>query len=189
MRYFSSLLIFLIFVCFGCGHEKILIGPYEFEKPNWWDEVEVDIPEDISSEEEAREYIGSNFGADVGTEKTCKKTLKSWAIFDQRTNGLPVYIAHCFMRGGEVEMAAKVYNDLYLLSNTQEKREWYECYLAFNAGKAYEKINDFENAAKLYSLSAQVKYTNPRDSASICYYANESRKSLEKLGIGNIESQ
>lgn len=88
-----------------------------------------------------------------------------------------------------MEMAAKVYHDLYLLSSTQEKREWYECYLAFNAGKAYEKINDFEKAAKFYSLSAKVKHTNQKDSASISYYANESRTSLEKLGIDRIEPQ
>jgi hypothetical protein len=157
------------------------IGPYKFEKPNWWDEVDVVIPENINSKEEAREYIGSNFGDDVGTEKTWKSALKSWVIFDQRTNGFPVYIAHCFMKGGEVEMAAKVYQDLYLLSHTQKKVDWYKCYLAYEAGQAFEKLDDSENAAKWYSFSAQVKYKDPEDSASISYYANVSRIRLNEI--------
>jgi hypothetical protein len=173
--------------CFGCT-EKMLIGPYEFELPNWWNEVDVMIPEDIDSDEEAREYIGTKFGADVGTEKTWRHALKSWAIYDQRTHGLPVYIAHCFMRGGEVEMAAKIYQDLYLLSDTQEEAEWYKCYLAYEAGQAIEKLDDSENAAKWYSLSAQVKYINPKDSASISYYANESRMKLNQI-TSRLDSQ
>jgi hypothetical protein len=159
------------------------IGPYEFEKPDWWNEVVVVIPDSINSKEEVKEYIGTNFGFDVGTEKTWKNALKSWAIFEQRTNGFPVYIAHCFMKGGEFEMAAKVYQDLYLLSNTQVEVDWYKCYLAYEAGQAYEKLYDSENAAKWYSFSAQVKYINPKDSASISYYANESRTRLMKLRI------
>jgi hypothetical protein len=174
MRYSKSFFVVLLFACFGCG-TKMWIGPYEFEQPSWWNEVDVVIPENINSEEEAREYIGRNFGADVGTEKTWKSALKSWAIFDQRTNRFPVYIAHCFMKGGEVEMAAKVYQDLYLLSHTQkEKVDWYKCYLAYNAGQAFEELDDSENAAKWYSFSAQVKFINLQDSASISYYANNS---------------
>jgi hypothetical protein len=52
------------------------IGPYEFEQPKWWNEVDVVIPENINSENKAREYIGTNFGADVGTEKTWESALK-----------------------------------------------------------------------------------------------------------------
>lgn len=160
----------------------MLIGPYEFEQPSWWNEVDVVIPENINSEEEARDYIRANFGSDVGTETTWKNALKAWATFDQRTNGFPVYIAHCFMEGGEVEMAAQVYQDLYLLANTQKNVDWYKCYLAYEAGQAFEKLDDSENAAKWYSFSAQVKYVNLKDSASISYYANESRTRLNKIG-------
>ncbi len=159
------------------------IGPYEFEQPSWWDEVDVVLPENINTEEEAREFIGANFGSDVGTEKTWRNALKAWAIFDQRANGFPVYIAHCFMEGGEVELAAKVYQDLYFLSSTKANADWYKCYLAYETAQAFDKLDDRGNAAKWYSLSAQVKYINPKDSAAISYYTNESRIRLSKLRV------
>ncbi|MGB3949342.1 MAG: hypothetical protein WBM13_15255 [Bacteroidia bacterium] len=171
-------LIFLL----GCKKDNtIKIGEYLFETPNWWADIEVPIPESIKSEDEAAKYIEVKYGAKDGTKDTWKYALKGWAIFCQRNNFLPIYIGHCFVKGGELENAAKIYTDLYFLANTDKKNEsWFKCYLAYSAGEIYKELKDLSSAKKWYSYSAEVKYSNS-DENPIKYYSNLSRDKLNEL--------
>ena len=169
MRWYQILFLFLLFSCET--NDTIKIGEYLFQTPDWWDDIEVSIPESIKTKDEVSKYITIKYGGEVGTIQTWKYALKSWVIFEEKTKGFPVFIGHCFSKGEDHSSAAKVYSDLYFLANTQKEDEyWYKCYLAFNAGEEYTKLKDFEKAITWYSYSNEVRHKKPDDSA-IMYYA------------------
>ncbi len=181
-----NIFIFILFLSSCRNDSSILIGEYSFKTPLWWNEIEIEVPESIKATEEARRYASDNFGSDVGTEKTWKTALKFWALFEQKKkNGFPVFIGHCFVKGQDYENAAKVYQDLYFLSNTQKDNvDWYKSFLSYNAGEVNEKLGDLEEAKKWYSLSAQIEYLDSKDNA-IRYYSRESYNRFKKLTGGD----
>jgi tetratricopeptide (TPR) repeat protein len=116
---------------------------------------------------------------DTGTKRTWKQAFKVWAIASQRLNLFPVYLAHCYKSGGELEKAAKIFGDLYGLAGTQGKnKDWYRVYLSYNAGETYAELEDNDKAKDWFSRAA--RYTGSSDSA-ISYYAGVAAKRLKAL--------
>ncbi|QEL18638.1 hypothetical protein [Limnoglobus roseus] len=154
-------------------------GAYEYALPTWWGSVDADVPKDLKDWKDVSAYLHMKYGQDTGTKDTWKSALKAWAIYDRRSDGFPVYLAHCHKCGGEVQRAADIYAALYKLADTRkDKREWYQAYLAYCAGGCYELLKDTDEAATWYGRSAE--HVGNRDQA-IDYYAKESAKKAKEL--------
>lgn len=180
------IILFLLSLTFGyCSSQSnaiIKIGDYDFQKPDWWDKIQVTLPDTILTQDSASAYISAKYGSDVGTPDTWKSAMKCWVIFDQRTDEFPVYIAHCYKSGGELEKSAKVYIDLFKLIHTAQPdlEEWYTCYLAYSAGEVYAEMKDVKNAEKWYSIASQPDFLNSAVNA-VSYYAKLSLDNMNKL--------
>lgn len=145
------------------------IGPYDFQLPPWWDWVKVDVPETVKTSQDVSEHVRRTYGQDNGTEENWKEALKAHALGEQRIKGFPVYIAHCYMTGDDYDRAAEVYAGLWELADTQpQHRDWYRCFLAYNAGLAYALSKD-SGKARMWSLRAAA-YVGHKDEW-IAYYA------------------
>jgi tetratricopeptide (TPR) repeat protein len=167
------------FAAGGDETKTMTISGYTFELPSWWDSVRVDVPATLQTENDVRDYVGKQYGMDTGTKRTWKQAFKVWAIASQRLNLFPVYLAHCYKSGGELEKAAKIFGDLYGLAGTQGKnKDWYRVYLSYNAGETYAELEDNDKAKDWFSRAA--RYTGSSDSA-ISYYAGVAAKRLKAL--------
>jgi hypothetical protein len=191
--YFISVFLFIVLLLSGCvtndGQSGILstpdesgylqIGDYRFKIPDWWNSVRVSVPKGLTSEKDIGNYVFKYCGADTGTKTTWREALKIWAVESKRLGIFPVYIAHCYKAGEEFLKAAKVYSDLYDLSDSRgEYKDWYKVYLSYNAGESYSAAGDYANAKVWYTKS--TKYVGNKDSA-IDYYAKQSKKLLEGI--------
>ena len=106
---------------FGEGAKSMTVSGYTFKLPSWWDSVQVDVPTTLKTENKVREYVSNQYGMDTGTRSTWKQAFKVWAIASQRLDLFPVYLAHCYKSGGEMQKAAKVFGDLYNLAGSRGK--------------------------------------------------------------------
>lgn len=178
----------LLLLAFG-AHEQLgaqekkpttmRIAGYDYKLPDWWDSVKVDVPEKLKTSVQIDEYVKDKFDKDTGTKETWKGALKVHALAAQRIDRFPVYLAHCHFAGEEYERAAEIFTDLYQLADTQGKlKDWYRCYLAYNAGQSHALLKDTAKAKVWYARSAE--YVGNKDDA-IAYYANESKEALEAL--------
>jgi tetratricopeptide (TPR) repeat protein len=163
----------------GNAKKPMVIAGYTFELPSWWNSVQVSVPATLKTENDVRDFVMENYGMDTGTKKTWKQALKTWAIACRRLNIFPVYLAHCYREGGEFELAAGIYADLYPLADNQKQhRDWYRVYLSYNAGELYDQMGDKEKAKLWFSRAAE--YAGHSDS-SINYYAGVAAKRLKSL--------
>lgn len=161
------------------GDKFLEISGYQFELPNWWNSIEVAVPNKLKSVFEIQKYVRSHYGNDTGTGTTWKEALKIYAIKCHQLNIFPIFIAHCYISGEEYSKAIKIYTDLYNLAYTQaEDKNWYECYLAYNAGITYIKIHDKNNAKIWLSRSAEH---HGKPGSAISYYSNKAAKALREL--------
>jgi hypothetical protein len=174
---------------------SIRIGDYTYRLPVWWDSVHVDVPEGLETQHDIFCFVMRTYGSDVGTndarsvnsvqglldfvhqkfgskddgKSTWKKALKTYALAEKRIKGYPVFVAHCHMTGGEYFHAAEVYAGLHALADAQDNdRDWYCCFLSYNAGLAYHFAGDFEESRK-WALRA-MEYVGHKEEA-IDYYA------------------
>lgn len=168
------------------------IGVYDFELPDWWQQITVDIPREFKLTEEAGDderfcdYVRERFGNDCGTPENWRETLKAWAMYGEHQTGLPVHLAHCLMTGSEFVCAAKVYSELFLLAPTQpSKQNWFECYLAHSAGRAWLELGELR-LAKLWLLRSIACRPNHNIKNAICYYADQSQELLDTLTSSEV---
>lgn len=180
----SFLPFILLFLSCTQSPKTIKIGDYSFVTPDWWNEVNVELNNDINTDDEIRKFVTEKYGADVGIADTWKESLKVWAIYSERTNGFPIYIAHCYRTGGMYEDAILVYKDLYYLADKQDKKDWYKCFLPYLIGEAYESLNDDQKAVLWYSYGTKSNFITS-DSPSIRYYAEESKSKVFELDPNN----
>jgi len=159
--------------------KSMTITGYTYELPTWWDSVQVTVPQTLKNENDVRDFVGQNYGADTGTKKTWKQALKTWAMACQRLDIFPVYLGHCHRVGEEFERAAQIFADLYPLADTQKQnRDWYRVYLAYNAGELYAQLGNKDKAKLWFSRAAE--YVGYSDS-SIKYYAGVAANRLKTL--------
>lgn len=159
--------------------DSIRVAGYDYKLPAWWDSVKVDVPDGLKNAGQVEEYVRKEFGKDTGVKATWKEALKVHTVAAQRLNRFPVYLAHCHMTGEEYARAAEIYGDLYKLADTQGKnKHWYQCYLAYSAGRAYYLLKEPEKAKLWYARAAD--YVGHGDPA-ISHYANESANVLKEL--------
>jgi len=153
---------------------------YRFTYPDWWDDVEVRIPDTVENDAAFENYIVKQYGSDVGNESNWASVLKSYVRYWQEQKDckeFPVYIGHCYAAGGKHRDALEVFASLHDLAHTQEgHQDWYHCYLAYEAAKECMKLNDKPNARK-WALKAS-KFTGHKDKA-IDYYARNAPELLK----------
>ncbi|HEQ71399.1 MAG TPA: tetratricopeptide repeat protein [Spirochaetia bacterium] len=159
--------------------KTLTLSGYVFTLPDWWDSVRVSVPDSLTDEQKVREFVYARYGMDTGTDTTWREALKTWALAAERLNLYPVYIAHCYRAGKQYLKAAQIYGDLYELAGTQgANRDWYRVYLSYNAGEAYAKAGDPQQAKIWYKKA--VPYRGNKDSA-IDYYASTAAKRLAEI--------
>lgn len=166
---------------------RLRIAGYDYDLPEWWDRVHVDVPTAPKTEHEVCLHVGERYGQWQGTAKTWREALKVHALAARRLGVLPVWVAHCHMAGKDYERAAAVYGDLCELAAGQaEKADWYRSYLGFNAGLARELSGDRRAAAEWYVRSAAlypVYARRPSDhDRAIASYAYSALRRAEWLG-------
>lgn len=158
---------------------SLRIAGYDYRLPPWWDEVTVELPDDLTTGAAVDGYVAKKYGKDTGTEKNWKEALKVHALAAKRFDRFPVYLAHCCREGKEYASAAGIYSDLYKLADTQgENKDWYRCYLAHNAGRAYADLKETDKAKEWHAKAAE--YVGSKDIA-IAHYARESAAALKAL--------
>ncbi|WP_162254442.1 tetratricopeptide repeat protein [Pelomonas sp. Root1444] len=159
----------------------VRLGDYSYTVPVWWDKVQVKVPEHFQSMHEVEAYVYGKYGNDVGTSATWRMALKTYALAYQRfPRTLPVYLAHCHMRGGDLDRAAQIYADLYELSSSQaEEEHWYRVYLAFNAGLAYARLGRLSEAQHWYLLASRYLNDEGPNAGAIISYARQAEQALQ----------
>ena len=159
--------------------EFIKIGVYNFKKPEWWDNINVNIPENLKTDNDVRGFAEEKYNSDVGTKNNWREALKFHALAAQKLNYFPLYIAFCYRTGKEYNLAIQVFTELYELAETQaENKEWFKTYIPFNLGRIYNTINDNENAKIWYTKAS--KFIKNKDT-SIVSYAKRALEELEYL--------
>jgi hypothetical protein len=159
----------------------IRIDNYDYELPSWWDSVKVTVPKGLTKEEEVANYVRDRCGKEVGTQQTWKEALKTWALWYEEHNYLPVYIAHCHFTGGDHRRAAEMYADLCGVLDAEPKHEAniaVQCYLSYEAGRSYLVVRDIKSARKWLSRAAQYVGHQNR---GIAYYGEEAAQMLKEV--------
>ncbi len=164
---------FLIFTFYGTS--------YNFKLPDWWNDVQFDLKEaKITPKNSIDIFVKKKFGADVGTKNTWKFALKAHALYCQKTNRIPVYIAHCASEGQDFELSTKVYTELYnLVDDSNSYKDWYRTYPAYEAADDYQEIGQVGLAISWYKKATEE--INNNFEHAIQYYAKKSLKQIERL--------
>lgn len=137
------------------------------------------VPARLKNEWQVEKYVRRTYGSDVGTKATWKQAVKIYTLTCKRLNIFPVFVAHCYMSGQKYAAAGRIYGQLYDLADTQrEEKDWYQSYLAYEAGCAFALLDDLDRAATWYSRSAEF-VGHPH--SAISYYAKVSAKRLKEL--------
>lgn len=157
------------------------IGDHEFALPAWWDEIEVDLPQDIHTEADMRGLVTGLLGADTGTRETWRSALKAWALFFAREGGLPVYVGHCWSAGGEHDMALRTYSRLLELAPGEGPHAgWYRVLLSDRTAREYVALERHADACRWFErvIAAAREARGP----AADYYAKIARERLDTIG-------
>lgn len=180
MKRFIFTVITFTFVTINFAQKSEQIGGIKFYYPTWWTKVNVTIPDTFQTENQISKYVRKKYGTDVGTDSTWREALKCWALYYKKTNIIPVFIAHCYRKGDDYKHALQVYMACYRIANNQVEKDWYNCYLAYNIGRVYEKLNQKKKAIIWYKIGSKEEYLNHEDQA-IPYYAGECKQLMTYL--------
>ena len=158
----------------------LMLGTFPYLLPPWASEVEAaPLPSSPLTEDTLRHAIRAHLGSDTGGEERWREALVTWAVGNARFDGFPVYLGHCFMAGERFVEAARLYSALYHYAETQREVGWYLCYLAYSAGRAWQRA-DHGALSRFWLHRAQI-FANARDDA-IRYYARAAGELLRKSG-------
>lgn len=151
------------------------------ELPEWWDEVEVALPE-TETHEEFTQYVREFCKKDTGTAETWKSAFKLWVLYEQTEDEpFPVYPAHCLRAGGQYLAAAKIYSQLQMLGKYTDNQAWYETYLAYSAGNAFFEGGQEALAEAWYEKGLK---DNSSTESSVIYYFNKCQENLDAVQAG-----
>jgi hypothetical protein len=165
----------------GPKEKTMRISGYDYELPEWWDSVNVTGKEAIYEfkySPDPTEWLANmREWGEKEKERTPREHLKIRALAWKDRKDLPVFLANYHKAAKELGPAAKIFAGLYALADSQgDKKNWYQCYLAHNAGDCCFWLKDYESAALWHRRAAAF---DGNEDKAISYYAKLSSDMVE----------
>lgn len=135
--------------------------------PQWWNEIEINLPDSITSLQLLTDY-SDQLKTDILSGN--KAFIKAMFLGLQKLNVFPAYAGDAYFDIGNYDEALIVYKKILLCTANEKGRsdEW-ECCLYYKIGKCYDAKKDRENALTWYRLAIATRFEKG-NSATVAWY-------------------